>query len=152
MDKPSAHGRAHKVELFNHVVKEIENLESYYEAKVLAGGSTVNSTTTSVTWGSKPKSYHHKIYGQLADDSSSLSNGSYLYHDTPDSPIAGKFELQVGSTNFSERGQGIPVFNPEKGWLLVSLRQLALYLTVQTTSVPWTQTFVILCNMWVVGV
>jgi hypothetical protein len=57
IDKPSAYAKVHKVELFEHVVKEIENLERYYEAKVLAGGSTVNTTTLTVHFGSKPQTY-----------------------------------------------------------------------------------------------
>ena len=65
MDKPSAYAKVHKVDLFNHVVEEIEHLEHYYEAKVLASGSPVNSTMASVTFGSKPTIFPHKIYGQL---------------------------------------------------------------------------------------
>ena len=38
MDKPSAYAKIHKVDLFNHVVKEIENLECYNEAKVQDSG------------------------------------------------------------------------------------------------------------------
>jgi hypothetical protein len=61
MDKPSAYATVHKVELFNHVVKEIENLERYYEAKVQAGGSNVISKTSTVYFGSKPQTYPLKI-------------------------------------------------------------------------------------------
>jgi len=64
MDKQSAYAQVHKVELFNHVVKEIENLERYYEAKVLAASSKVISKSSTVHFGSKPQTYPPKICGR----------------------------------------------------------------------------------------
>ena len=48
MDEPSAHAKVHKVDKFIHVIKEIKNLEQFYEAKVLAVGSKDFSATLSV--------------------------------------------------------------------------------------------------------
>ena len=83
MDKPSAYAKAHKVELFKHVVKKIDNLERYYEAKVQAGGSKVIPKTLEVHFGSK-STYPPKICGRGGDDTtSSLDDGALLFSDTP---------------------------------------------------------------------
>ena len=65
------------------MIKEIENLEKFYEAKILAVSSKDVSSTLSVHFGSKPtqpnqkKPWHPKyVYGQMASDSSSISDGS----------------------------------------------------------------------------
>ena len=60
MDKPSAYATVHKVELFNHIVKEI----GYNDAKVLAAGSKVISKTLTVHFGSKPQTYSPTICGR----------------------------------------------------------------------------------------
>ena len=87
MDKPSAYAKVHKVDLFDHIVKEIENLEHYYEAKVLAAGSKVISNPSTVHFGSKPQTYLPKICGWGGDNTTSSDKGSYLHYDTPDSPM-----------------------------------------------------------------
>ena len=38
MDEPSAQAKVHVIDNYIHVIKEIENLERFYEAKVLASG------------------------------------------------------------------------------------------------------------------
>ena len=48
-----ANDQVHKVALFNHVVKEIENLERFHEAKVQAGGSKIIPQNLAVHFGSK---------------------------------------------------------------------------------------------------
>ena len=53
MDKPSTNAQVNKVALFNHVVKEIKNLEHYYEAKVQAVGSKIIPQNLTVHFGSK---------------------------------------------------------------------------------------------------
>jgi hypothetical protein len=89
MDKLSAYAKVHTVEPFNHVVKEIDNLERYYEAKVQAAGSKVISKNLTVHFGSK-STYPPKICGQGGDDTTSiLDDGGSLFSDTPDTPIAG---------------------------------------------------------------
>ena len=90
MDKPNAYAKVHKVELFNHVIKEIENLERYYEAKVQADGSKIISKTLTVHFGSKPQTYPPNFFGWGGDDTtSSLDNGASLFSDTPNTPMAG---------------------------------------------------------------
>ena len=42
----------------------------------------------SVTFGSKPKFFPHKIYEQTADDSDCSSGGSGLYYELPNFPMA----------------------------------------------------------------
>ena len=52
MDNPRKNSQVHKVALFNQVVKEIKNLECYYEAKVQAVGSTIIPQNLRVNFGS----------------------------------------------------------------------------------------------------
>ena len=96
MDEPSAHAKVHKVDRFIHVIKEIENLEHFYYAKVPAAGSKVDSKTSLVHFGSKPvplgpngrKLHPRGPDGQRLDDETSSSDGSYVYYDRPDTPMA----------------------------------------------------------------
>ena len=96
MDKPSAQTKVHLADTYRRVIKDIKNLERFYEAKVLAIGSKNESETTSVHFGSKPtqpkekKPWHPKyVYGRTASDSSSNSDGSwYPERDyRPDTPL-----------------------------------------------------------------
>ena len=91
MDKPSANAKVHKIDLFDHVVKEIENLERNYEAKVLAAGSKVISKSLTVHFGSKPQTYPPKICGQGGGDdtTSSSDEGASLFSDATNTPMAG---------------------------------------------------------------
>ena len=50
MDEPSA-SRVHLADTYRHVIRDIENLEQFYEAKVLAIGSGNVPATTSVHFG-----------------------------------------------------------------------------------------------------
>ena len=53
MDKPGTTAQVNQVYLFNNVVKEIENLERFYIAKVQAGGSKIIPQNLTVNFGSK---------------------------------------------------------------------------------------------------
>ena len=55
---PRTNAQVHKVALFNSVVKEIENLERYYEAKVQAVGSKIIPQNLTVHFGSKSVAPH----------------------------------------------------------------------------------------------
>jgi hypothetical protein len=54
MDEPSAKSKVHLIDTYRCVIKDIENLEQFYEAKVLAIGSRNVPETASVHFGSKP--------------------------------------------------------------------------------------------------
>ena len=54
MDEPSAQTKVNLADAYRRVIKDIENLVCFYEAKVLAIGSRNVSETTSVHLGSKP--------------------------------------------------------------------------------------------------
>jgi hypothetical protein len=96
MDKPSAKTKVHFAETYRRVIKDIENLEHFYDAKVLAIGSKRKSETSSVHFGSEPTKDKAKkmkpwqvrgepyIYG---DTSSDDTNRSYLYIERPDTPM-----------------------------------------------------------------
>ena len=92
MDEPSAQTRVHLADTYRRVIKDIENLEQFYEAKVLAISSGNKPETTSVHFGSKPvplDSKGRKLHprgpdGSRLDDESESSNGSYLYYETLD--------------------------------------------------------------------
>jgi hypothetical protein len=51
MDKQSAQGKIHVANTYSHVIKEIKNLERFYEAKVLAAGSTFDPAVFKVRFG-----------------------------------------------------------------------------------------------------
>ena len=70
MDEPSAQANDHFAETCKRVIKDIENLEKFYESKVLAIGSRSVSASLAFHFGSKPtkpkekKPWHPKyIYG-----------------------------------------------------------------------------------------
>jgi hypothetical protein len=54
MDELSAHTGVHLTDTYRRVIRDIENLEQFYEAKVLAISSGDKPETTSVHFGSKP--------------------------------------------------------------------------------------------------
>ena len=86
MDEPSAQAAAHVTNTYIHGIKEIKNLEQFYEAKVLAVGSKNVSATPSVHFGSKP--VPRGPDGQRLDDESSSSDVSYVWYDRPNTPMA----------------------------------------------------------------
>ena len=97
MDKPSEQYKVHLTYTYRRVIKDIENLEQFYEAKVLAISSGDKPETTSVHFGSKPmqpkekKPWHPKyVYGRTASDSSSSLDGSWFpgRDYRPDTPMA----------------------------------------------------------------
>ncbi len=78
IDEPSAQTKVHLTDTYRRVIRDIKNLEQFYEAKVLVISSGDKPETTSVHFGSKPtqpkekKPWHPKyVYGQTASDSSS---------------------------------------------------------------------------------
>ena len=85
MDELSAQTRVHLTDTYRRVIRDIENLEQFYEAKVLAIRSGDKPETTSVHFGSEPtqpkekKPWHLKyLYGQTASDSSSRSDRDWI--------------------------------------------------------------------------
>ena len=78
----SAQTIVHLTDTYRLVIRDIENLEKFYEAKVLAISSGDKPETTSVHFGSKPtqpkekKPWHPNKYGQTASDSSYSSDRS----------------------------------------------------------------------------
>jgi hypothetical protein len=97
MDELSAHTGVHLTDTYRRVIRDIENLEQFYEAKVLAISSGDKPETRPVHFGSEPtqpkekKPWHLKyLYGQTASDSSSSSNGSWFpgRDVVPDTPPA----------------------------------------------------------------
>ena len=54
MDKPNSRAKVHVTDTNIHVIKEIENLEQFYKAKVLAAGSIFDRAVYRVCFGSKP--------------------------------------------------------------------------------------------------
>jgi len=54
MDEPSEKARVHFADTYRRVIKDVENLEHFYKAKVLVIGSKRKSETSSVHFGSKP--------------------------------------------------------------------------------------------------
>ena len=97
MDELSAHTGVHLTDTYRRVIRDIENLEQFYEAKVLVISSGDKPETMSVHFGSKPtqpnekRPWHPKyLYVQTASDSSSISDGSWFpgHDDVPDTPPA----------------------------------------------------------------
>ena len=110
MDEPSTQTQVHFSTNYSQVIKDIENLDLFYDAKVLAISSTPVSEKPSVSFGSTPTIFDPanckaqfgtgKIpcgpTGELAhprgpdgsrlDGESYSSDGSYLYYDRPDTP------------------------------------------------------------------
>jgi hypothetical protein len=97
MEKPSAQTKGNFAETLKRVIKDIENLEKFYESKVLAIGSRSVSASPAVHFGSKPTKpkeknpWHPKyIYGRMASDSSSSSDdGSWFPErdEVPNTPM-----------------------------------------------------------------
>ncbi len=73
MDKPSAQTQVHLSTTYSHVIKDIENLEQFYEAKVLAILSTIVSEKPAVSFGSKPTKPASYMYSHPDSDSSDWS-------------------------------------------------------------------------------
>ena len=78
------------------MVKEIKNLEKYYEVKVLTGDNTFDPKlfrakygTRKLPWGPKSTMMHPVgPDGSRLDGESDSSDGSYLYKDDrPDTPL-----------------------------------------------------------------
>ena len=97
MDKPSAQTKVNFAETYKRVIKDIENLEKFYESKVLAIGSKSVSASPAFHFGSKPTKpkekkpwYPKYIYGRTASDSSSSSDDRSWFperDEVPDTPM-----------------------------------------------------------------
>jgi hypothetical protein len=99
MDEPSAKTKVHFAETYKRVIKDIENLEQYFDARVLAIGSKGKSEITEVHSGSEPKKMKAKklkpwqergepyIYGFTSSDD---SDGSWYpgRNARPNTPLA----------------------------------------------------------------
>ena len=97
MDKQSAQGKIHVANTYSRVIKEIKNLEPFYESKVLADGSPFNPVAFKVRFGtgklpvgSNGTLMHpHGPDGTRLDGKSNSSDGIwYLGRDArPDTPL-----------------------------------------------------------------
>ena len=126
MDKPSAQTQVHLSTTYRCVIKDIENLEQFYDAKVLAIGSTnVSKKRPAVSFVSKPtmpKQEQKPAYYKDGDtDFDGSDNWSfiqdvmtYVILPCPRPPAGqntdagyvgqtGLYDIQVGPTNFSAR-------------------------------------------------
>ena len=87
MDELTFQAKVHIYSNYTHVIKEIENLEKFYEAKALAGGNFLNPRlfkamfgTGKIPWGPKGVMMHPiGPYGTRLDGESKSSNGSWMY-------------------------------------------------------------------------
>ena len=110
MDEPSTQNQVQLTTNYSRVIKDIENLEQFYDARVLAICSTTESKKPTVSFGSTPLIFDPKVFkakfgtgkipmgpngemihprgpdGRRLDDESESSEGSYLYHERTDTP------------------------------------------------------------------
>jgi hypothetical protein len=107
MDEPSAKTKVHFAEHYTRVIKDIENLEQFFDARVLAIGSKGKSEITAVDsgsicdpvvfkakygtgmipWGPNGTLMHPRgPDGSRLDGESDSSEGSYVYYERPDTP------------------------------------------------------------------
>jgi hypothetical protein len=110
MDEPSAQTQVQFSTNYSRVIKDIKNLEQFYDASVLAICSKPVSEKPSVTFESEPLIFDPANFkakyvtgkipwglkgelvhpvgpdGSRLDGKSNSSDGSYLYHDRPDTP------------------------------------------------------------------
>jgi hypothetical protein len=95
MDEPSAQSKVHAIDTYAHVIEEIENLEQFYESKVLDAGSIFDPKVYKVRFGSRPvplDANGQKLHPRGSDGSrmngkSESSDGSYRYYERPDTPM-----------------------------------------------------------------
>ncbi len=62
MDEPSAHIQVQLSTNYSRVIKDIENLEQFYDTRVLAIFSTTNSNKPTVTFESEPSIFDPKVF------------------------------------------------------------------------------------------
>ena len=97
MDKPSAQTKVNFTNRYRRVIKDIENLEQYYEAKVLAAGSIFDPAVFKVRYGTGklPVGPNGTLMhprgpdGSRLDGESDNSDGSWFpgRDDVPDTPV-----------------------------------------------------------------
>ncbi len=93
MDKPSAQTQAHVSTTYRRVIKDIENLEQFYDAKVLAIGSKNVSKKPAVSFKTKltmPKQEQKPAYYIYGDTDPNDSDNRSFYpgrNDVPDTPL-----------------------------------------------------------------
>jgi hypothetical protein len=78
MDKPRTTAQIYQVSSCNNIVKEIKNLERYYNAKVQAGGSKIIPQNLTVHFGSK------SVAPPASCDEDSVNDDAPLLSDTSD--------------------------------------------------------------------
>ena len=96
MDEPSVQAKGHVINYYSHVIKEIKNLEQFYDAKVLAAGSIFNPRAYKVRFGDKPvplDSHGQKLHpcepdGSRMDGKSKSSDWSYRWYERPNTPMS----------------------------------------------------------------
>ena len=96
MDELASQAKVHIYSNYTHVIREIENLEKFYKAKVLAVGNTLDPRlfkaqfgTGKIPWGPKGIMMHPcGPDGTRLDGKSNSSDSSYLHNDRPDNPLA----------------------------------------------------------------
>jgi hypothetical protein len=76
MDEPSAQAQVQLSTNYSRVIKDIKNLEQFYDAKVLAIRSTTVSEKPTVSFGQAPTLPKPKPIGPYGD--SSQSDGSWF--------------------------------------------------------------------------
>ena len=110
MDEPSTQAQVQVSTNYSRVIKDTENLEHFYDASVLAICSKHVSKKPSVTFETEPSIFDPANFkakygtgkipwgpnrelvhpvgpdGRRLDGESESSDGSYLYHDRPDTP------------------------------------------------------------------
>ena len=97
MDEPSEKTKVHFAETYKRVIKEIENLEQFFDAKVLAAGSIFDPVvfkakygTRKLPWGPNGTLMHPRgPDGSRLDGESNSSDGSWFpgHDDVPDTPV-----------------------------------------------------------------
>jgi hypothetical protein len=126
MDEPSEKTKVHFAETYKHVIKDIENLEQFFDAKVLAIGSKRKSETTAVHFGSKPtkdkakKMKPWQVRGEpymYGDTSSDDTDGSWFpgRDDVPDTPVPNtpeQAELKAATMWGNPKVDKIPRWGP----------------------------------------
>ena len=98
MDEPSAQTQVHFSTNYSRVIKDIENLEQFYDAKVLAIHSTTVSEKPAVSFGLKPNMPKQKPigpYGNSSESDRSWYPEKGYRPDTPEPETPQQAELRL---------------------------------------------------------
>ena len=93
MEELSAQAKVNLADTYSPVIRDVKNLEQFYDAKVLAINSKHVSEITAVHFGSKPTKpiertpQQQYMYGNTSSDDS--DDGSFIpgLNDVPDTPL-----------------------------------------------------------------